>query len=139
MGRLLRFLIVVAIIFFGIGEWQGWYVGVAGQTPLLVYKKDYVAQASRRTVMRNEMPVNITGNVQNGSVTVKIHYERPASIQTSAAALPERVVFERTWNKGQRIALNELVDQGRGNYRTEITFENATGMFNLKLPTSSEL
>lgn len=139
MGRLLRFLIVVAIIFFGIGEWQGWFLGVTGQTPLLVYKKDHVAESTRRTVMRDDMPINITGNVKNGSVTVRIHYERPASIQTSAQALPERMVFERAFHKGQRIALNEIVEEGRGNYRTEIAFENATGVFNLKLPASSEL
>ncbi len=50
-----------------------------------------------------------------------------------------RKVFERTFQQGQRIALNELVDEGRGNYRTELLFENATGVFNLKLPNSSEL
>jgi hypothetical protein len=129
----------MAVIFFGIGEWQGWYLGLAGQTPLLVYKKDFTAESTRRTLNRNELPVNLTGNVKHGNVTVRIHFARPMSIQTGASALPEKVVFERSFSRGQRVAINELVQEGRGNYRIEIDFEEATGVFRLRLPTAAEL
>jgi hypothetical protein len=61
------------------------------------------------------------------------------SIQTGASALPEKVVFERSFSRGQRVAINELVQEGRGNYRVEIMFEEATGVFRLRLPTAAEL
>lgn len=41
MKTLLGWIVVLSVIFFGVGEFAGgWYLGVPSQTPLLVYKKN---------------------------------------------------------------------------------------------------
>ena len=131
--------VVLAVIFFAVGEWRGWYLGVASQTPMYVYKKDYVAQATRKTINSDDLPFEVSGNVQQGSVTVAVFYERPFSIQTGAPALPERKVFEQTYSRGERIDLERVVSEGRGVYRVQLRFDDATGLFRMSLPTAAEL
>jgi hypothetical protein len=139
MRDLLVFCVVAAVVFFGVGEWRGWYLGIPSQTPLVVYKKSHVATATRRTINLDYLPLDVSGDVQDGSVTVVVYHERPFSYQTSRAARPETKVFERSYAKGQRIAINEPVSQGPGIYRVQFEFEDATGFFRLKLPTGAEL
>lgn len=139
MRDLLVSCIVLGVLFFGVGEWQGWYLGVPSQTPVYVYKKSRIATATRRTINTDHVPLVVSGDVQQGSVTVAVYYERPFSFQSGRASHPDTKVFERVFSKGQRVALNQVIAQGVGIYRVQLEFEDATGLFRVKLPTAAEL
>lgn len=139
MRDIVIFLLILVGIFFAIGEWRGWYLGVPGQTPVVLYKKDHYARTPVRTVVRNDMPISISGQVRQGTVRVQVYYERPASVQTNAPALPERLIFEQTYGRGQRIAIAERFDQGRGIYTVAVTYDDASGTFRFGFPRPSEL
>lgn len=133
------FLVVVGVALFAIGEWRGLYLGILGQTPVVTYKTDHTAQSTRRTISATSLPLNLTGELQNGSLTVTVSFERPASFQTGATAVAGQTVFERTFRRGERIALNELIQEGVGVYTVWLDFDQATGYFRLRLPTGAEL
>ena len=139
MRGLITFLIIVAVVFFAVGEARGWYLGYATQPPILVYKKDHVADTSRRTLSRTDMPVRFTGEVRRGSVHLEVRYQRPSSFQTSSGAGAEQVVFEQTWTRGQRIAFDRLFELGGGVYTVYVTYTDATGLFRLNMPDGIEL
>ncbi|MFA5594710.1 MAG: hypothetical protein WDA15_05460 [Trueperaceae bacterium] len=139
MRGFITFLIILAIVFFAVGETRGWYLGFPTQTPILVYKKDHTAETTRRTLSRTDMPVRFTGEVQRGSVHLEVRYQRPSSFQTSSAAGAEQVVFEQTWTKGQRIAFDRLFEQGGGIYTVYVTYRDATGIYNLHMPDGIDL
>jgi len=139
MRGFITFLIILAIVFFAVGETRGWYLGFPTQTPILVYKKDHTAETTRRTLSRTDMPVRFMGEVQRGSVHLEVRYQRPSSFQTSSAAGAEQVVFEQTWTKGQRIAFDRLFEQGGGIYTVYVTYRDATGIYNLHMPDGIDL
>lgn len=139
MRDFLVFVAILAAIFFGIGEWQGWYLGVPGQTPVFVYKKDAAAFATRRTLTRNDLPYRVSGDLRRGRVTVEGYYQQAASFQTGAAASPEQLVFRETFTAGQAVDLAGQMRRGTGVYRLRLVFEDATGLFRVELPKSSEL
>ncbi|MFA5550778.1 MAG: hypothetical protein WDA03_04095 [Trueperaceae bacterium] len=139
MRGLITFLIIVAVVFFAVGEARGWYLGFPTQTPILVYKKDHTADTSRRTLSRTDMPVRFTGEVQRGSVHLEVRYQRPSSFQTNTGAGSEQVVFEQTWTRGQRIAFDRLFELGGGVYTVYITYSDATGIFRLTMPDGIDL
>ncbi len=139
MRDLLGFLLVVVVIFFVVGELRGWYLGVPTQTPILVYKMDHVADTSRRTVMREDMPVGFRGKVRRGQVTVSVLHERSTSFQTGREASPLTTVFERTFRVGETIAIDELFQLGGGVYTVRVAYQDATGLFHMSLPGGSEL
>ncbi|UCH26742.1 MAG: hypothetical protein JSV66_03590 [Trueperaceae bacterium] len=127
------------VVFFGVGEWRGWYLGVPAQTPMFIYKKDHVALATRRTINTEHLPFEVSGKVQRGNVKLEVLYELTASFQNRTKGAPERSLFEQVYTKGQTIAINERFEAGKGIYRVRLTFSDATGLFSLKLPTSSQL
>ena len=139
MRDTLVFILILVAVFFGVGEWRGWYVGVPGSTPVFVYQKDHRAVTEVRTVTRSDMPIEVSGRVRRGSVTLQVTYERPTSFQTGGAALPERTVFEQTYRTGQTIAYRETVAEGRGVYRVVMTYDDASGTFRFRFPRASEL
>jgi len=139
MRDILIFSLFIVAVFIGVGEWRGWYLGVPGSTPVVVYKMDHRAVVERRTVMRTDMPLAMEGRVRQGTVTVQVTYERPPSIQTATQPLPERVVFEQVYRAGQRIVLNQTFDEGGGVYRLRVTYADASGTFTFRLPPSSQL
>ncbi len=139
MRDLLGFLLVLAAVFFIVGETRGWYLGIPTQTPILLYKKDHTAETSRRTVMRDDMPVSFSGQVRRGSVTLTVRYERPASFQTGQAGRAPVKLFERSYRQGERIALSEVFASGGGIYTVQVDYQDATGIFRLTLPGGSEL
>ncbi len=139
MRGFLTFLVILAIVFFAVGETRGWYLGIPGQTPVFVYKKDFTATTTRRTLQRTDMPVRFTGDVKAGSVTVEVRYQRPSSFQTSAAAGSETKLFEATYGKGQRAALDRVFDNGGGEYTVIMRYQGATGLFTLKVPGGPDL
>lgn len=136
---LVIFLLILTGIFFAIGEWQGWYLGIPNQTPVYVYKKDHYARTPIRTVTRSDMPIAIEGRVRQGTVRVQVLYESPASFQTGAAAIPERTVFDQAFGTGQRVAVDQTFSHGRGIYTITMTYENASGTFRFRYPVASQL
>ena len=139
MRDFLIFVAIIGAVFFGIGEWQGWNLGVPGQTPILVYKKDGASLLTRRTINRNDFPYEVSGRVQRGTVTVEGYYQQGASFQSNSPAGSERLVFKETFGAGQTIALNGQMQQGTGYYRLRLVFDDATGLFRVRAPSSSEL
>lgn len=139
MRDFIVFVLIAAAVFFGFGEWQGWYIGIAGQTPIFVYKRDYTATVSRRTVSRTDFPFSVTGTVRHGTVRVQGYYEQPQSFQTGRAGQPERLVFEQEFSQGQRINISEIMNRGQGIYRVRLVFDNATGTFRIRVPNGAEL
>ncbi len=141
MRDFLIFLVVLAIVFFAVGEWRGWFLGVPSSTPIFVYKKDFTALTTRRTINQNGMAVRVTGRVQNGSVTIFVVYENRGSFQegTDGSIREDAIVFEETYRVGQTIAINELFEEGVGFYQIRMVFEDATGLFRVILPQASQL
>ena len=133
-------LAVAVVIFFGVGEFLGgWYVGVAPQTPVLVYKKTHTTTLTRR-VTGDTFTFDLGGEVRGGTVTVEGLYERPASYQNPGrAALPPRELFNKRFGPGERVRVAETLKAGTGVYRVRVTFEAATGLFHLEVPAASEL
>ena len=141
MGAWLKFVAFLVIVFFGVGEFLGgWYLGVAPQTPMFVYKKDRVTTVTRRMLNQREFPFEVSGNVQNGTVTVEVTLEVPASFQNpNAPTRPEHRVFREEFHQGERIDISRVLERGSGFYRVYLIFDNATGLFSVDVPTSSEL
>lgn len=139
MRDLLIFLAIVAVVFFAVGETRGWNVGIPAQTPVFVYKRSGEAVTSRRAISLDAMPVNLRGKVRHGTVKVTIEYRRPSSFQTGAKAGADRVLFEQSYRKGERIAIDQPFDGGAGDYTIRMVFDDATGLFRLKLPANSAL
>lgn len=139
MRDFLVFLVIVAVVFFAVGETRGWNVGVPAQTPVFVYKRTGEAVASRRTLSLESLPVALHGKVRHGTVKVTIAYQRPSSFQTGAGEGDRRVLFEQSYRSGERIAIDQAFDGGTGDYSIRLGFDDATGMFRLKLPNNSSL
>lgn len=139
MRDFLIFVALLAAAFFVIGETLGWQLGVAGQTPVYVYKKDGQAVAERRTIRRDELPVSISGRVRDGAVTVTVVYQDPGSFQTNRGADAPETVFEERFLAGQTIAIERLASEGSGIYQVQLRFDGATGLFRMPMPNASEL
>lgn len=139
MRDFLIFVVLVTIAFFAIGETVGWQIGVPGQTPVYVYKQDGMASATRRTIRRDSLPVEVEGRVRDGAVTVRVIYQDVGSFQTNRGASSPEVVYEEVFQEGRIVALNELFEEGAGEYRVELHFSGATGLFRMPMPTSAEL
>jgi len=139
MREFLGFVLFAAIVFFAVGETVGWNVGVAGSTPVFVYKRDGGASTARRTIQRDAMPIEVEGRVRDGQVRVQIVYQDTGSFQTNRSAEPPELVFEETYQRGQRIAIDEVFDEGRGEYTIDLTFSGATGLFRVVVPDNSQL
>lgn len=141
MRGILQFLGFCTIVFFVVGHWGGgWFLGVAPQTPIFVYKKDAVTTLERRAINASEFPFRIEGRVREGTLTVRGSYERPTSFQHfQQQPIPERIYFEERFIQGQTVNLSEFLRQGPGIYRVQLSFEDATGMFDVDVPPSSEL
>ena len=139
MRDLIVFLLLLTALFFGVGEWRGWYLGVPGQTPIFVYKKDFVAEATRQTINTDGLPLTVGGRVRQGSVTVEVLYEQPASFQEGTGAQRSKQVFEQQYQQGQRIAIDERFEEGKGIYTLKLTFEKASATLRVGLPNSAQL
>lgn len=134
MREFLGFLVFLAIVFFVVGETVGWNVGVAGSTPVGVYKRSGVVNGQAQTVRADAMQIEVSGRVRTGEVEVLVSYQDTGSFQTSRPAAPEDALFEETFQRGQRIAIDQLFEEGRGTYGVRLTFRDATGIFNVRFP-----
>jgi hypothetical protein len=134
---LAKLILIPAVIFFGVGEWQGWYVGAAPHTPIFVYKKDYTH--TRQTTHAESYEFTLSGRLRQGSLIVEASYERPPSVQTSRQGEPERCVFRQEFRAGEPIVLSENLRNGAGIYRIRLIFDDATGSLRLKVPGNALL
>ncbi len=141
MRTLLGWLVVVSIVFFGVGEFAGgWYLGVAPQTPLLVYKKTTAKAVSRRTTMSTAFPFKVSGVLRSGTLTVQGIYERSGSFQNpGAASSPAQAYFVQTFPAGRPVRVDETLRRGAGIYTVRLIFRDATGRISVKVPNNSEL
>jgi hypothetical protein len=139
MRELFGFLVFLTIVFFVVGETVGWNVGVAGNTPVGLYKRSGTITAERATVRADEMIIGVSGRVRAGEVDVEIVYQDTGSFQANRAAEPAETIFERTYRRGERIAIDELFDEGRGDYRVTLRFRDVTGLFTVRFPPNVEL
>lgn len=139
MRGFLTFLVIAAIVFFAVGETHGWYLGIPSHTPVFVYKMTASGQASRQTFNVDALPVKLTGTVRHGSVEVKVVFQTPESFQSMKPAGPDDTIFEQTYSKGQRIAIDRKFEGGKGDYTVVLNFTDATGLFRLVVPNENQL
>lgn len=140
MRGFIIFLVIVAGIFFGVGETRGWLVGVVGNTPVFAYKTDGSISATRRLLNTDEFTFAVSGEVTKGSVIVYVTYERPQSFQNqSQRALAESIEYEQPFRKGEPINIEETVGKGQGVYKVRLDFTNGSGKFDVTLPSAGQL
>lgn len=139
MRGLIQFAVVVAVLFFGVGEWQGWYLGVPPHTPMILYKKDHVVTVSRRTMTAQSFDFGLEGRLRQGRLTVEAYYERPESFQTGRPGESARRVYQETFAAGQSVRVAQTLRQGQGIYRVRLTFEDSSGTLRLRLPEAGTL
>ena len=139
MRPLLQFFGFCFIVFFIVGEFQGWYLGFAPNTPMLLYKQDYNTNVVRDVRFGDELPLELSGKVRNGSVRVEAYFEIPSSFQQGTQGTQPRLVFEQDFLAGQQINIKEALDRGRGRYTVRILYRDATGIFELNLPGNNSL
>lgn len=141
MRGLFQFAIFLAIVFFIVGEFfGGWYLGVAPQTPIFVYKNNHITTIKRQSFSAGEVPFTVKGKLRRGVLTVEGIYERPTSIQhTTRTALPPKIYFSESFRANEPIFLSETIKQGPGIYRLKLIFEDASGTVNVDIPPSSSL
>jgi hypothetical protein len=131
MRALLQFLGFCFIVFFVVGEFQGWYVGMATQTPMLVYKVDKAVEVTRDVLYEDQFDFDLRGKVNDGIVRVEAFFEIPPSFQAGTAGKAPKKVFDKEFDTGQDIQLNEIIKSGKGRYTVRILYEGATGIFRM--------
>lgn len=124
-------LLVFVGLFFGIGEWQGWNIGIAGHTPTLVYKKDAQVRVVRRVRVDNELPFRFKGTLRDGSLIVKGIFKTAANFETNAREGKDKLIFKEEYHKGDKINIEHTLQSGKGVYVIELDYKEATGFFNL--------
>jgi len=77
--------------------------------------------------------------VRAGEVEVVVIYQDTGSFQTNRPPDPAEVIYEQTFRRGERIAIDELFDEGRGNYLVTLRFRDATGLFTIRYPQNVDL
>ncbi len=131
MRALLQFLGFCFIVFFVVGEFQGWYVGLATQTPMLVYKVDKAVEVSRDVHFEDQFDFDLRGKVSDGVVRVEAFFEIPPSFQAGTAGKAPKKVFDETFATGQDIQIDKILKSGKGRYTVRILYEDATGIFRM--------
>jgi hypothetical protein len=141
MRNPIKFLAFLIIVFFGVGEFAGgWHIGMPPNSPVWLYKKSSSNTITRRTLNSQSLPFTVTGDLNQGSVTVEVWYERPTSFQDPGqAALPPRVYFSETFSAHYPIRVDKIMNQGQGIYTLRLTYEDATGSLRVRVPPASQL
>ena len=141
MRNLIVWPIVLALVFFGVGEFAGgWYLGVAPQTPVLIYKKTTSRTVSRSTATEASFPFKVDGSLSRGTLTVEGSYELPASFQNPGARpIAAQVFFTETFSAGTPIHVDQTLQNGVGDYTVRLIFTDATGRLRVEVPANNEL
>ncbi len=126
-------LLVFLGIFFGIGEWQGWNIGLAGNTPTLVYKKDAQVRVVRRVRVDDQLPFTFKGNLSDGDLIIKGFFKTAANFETNAHEGKDKLIFKEEFHKGDKVNIEHILKSGKGVYVIELNYKEATGFFNLKI------
>lgn len=136
MRELLGFLVFLLIVFFVVGETVGWNVGVAGSTPVGVYKRSGIVEAETSTIRSEGMRIGVSGRVRAGEVDVLIQYQDTGSFQSNRPPEPVETIFEQNYRRGERIAIDQVFDEGAGDYGVRLTFREATGVYSIQFPSN---
>lgn len=139
MRGLIVWIVILTAVFFVVGETHGWYIGIPSHTPVFVYKMTASGRATRQTFNTDTLPVSLSGKVRHGSVEVKVIFQRPVSIQNNTPAGRDRPLFDHTYQTGETIAIDRAFKGGKGDYTVQLTFDDATGLFRLRLPDTNQL
>jgi hypothetical protein len=136
MRPLLQFLGFCFIVFFAVGELQGWYVGFPPSSPMLLYKMDREVSIRRDVRLEDDFSFDLSGQVRDGSVQVEAYFEIPASFQQGTKGKAPKKVFDEVFSTGERIDISKLIKSGQGRYTVRIIYQDTTGVF--RLGTSGE-
>ena len=136
---LLQFFGFVFIVFFIVGELQGWYVGIPPETPMFLYKADHIVSSSRTTKLENSFLLDFNGDVKRGNVLVEVFFEVPASFQGQRKAGKSFRVFHKNFIEGDQIKLKKSIRKGVGRYTVRISYNDTTGIYKLRMPNSNDL
>ena len=139
MRPLLQFVGFCFIVFFIVGEFQGWYLGLPPQTPMYLYKMDKTVNITRDTHFNDALDLNMRGRVRRGNVTVEVYFEVPPSFQANSAGIAPKLIFSEAFYVGQTVSIFDTLDEGKGRYTLRIHYQDATGSFTLKLPSENQL
>jgi len=139
MRSLLQFFGFLFIVFFMVGELQGWYVGFPPETPMLLYKADHIVSSSRTAKFENSFPLVLNGKVKRGEILVEVMFNIPASFQGQKNATSPVRIYHKTFYEGDDININKLLRKGSGRYTVRISYSDSTGIFKLKMPNSNDL
>jgi hypothetical protein len=131
MRALLQFLGFCFIVFFIVGEFQGWYVGLPLQTPMLVYKVDKAVEVTRDVLYEDQLDFDLRGKVNDGVVRVEAFFEIPPSFQAGTAGKAPKKIFDEEFGTGQDIQLGKILKAGKGRYTVRILYDKATGIFRM--------
>lgn len=139
MRPLLQFAGFCFIVFFLVGELQGWYVGMPPNTAMYLYKMDKVVSVVRDVKFTNELELGVDGKVNRGNVLVEVFFEIPPSFQSGTGGTKPKLIYSEEFYEGQRLNISEYLKKGKGRYTVRFTYVDATGSFQLKLPGKNEL
>ena len=130
-------IVILLIVFFGVGESIGWQLGVMSNTPVFVYKSTSKSMA-KRFIEKDWLDLTVKGKVTQGTVTLEVTHELPESFQNpNRPVIPLSTVYSQKFEKGERINLDERVAGGIGEYKVKLLFEKASGTFRVNLPKGS--
>ncbi len=133
---LISTIIIILVVFFGVGEFYGWKLGSMSQTPIFVYKSTGQSMAER-FVGKDWLDLTVEGKVRQGTVTLEITHELPKSFQDPGQpTVPLHTVYSQKFEKGEQIKFDEHVTEGPGKYQIKLLFEEASGTFRVRLPKS---
>ncbi len=133
---LITTIIILLIVFFGVGEWVGWKLGAISQTPIFVYKNTSQS-TTKRLSEGNPLGITALGKVRQGTVTLEVSHEIPKSFQSPGQqVVPLHKVYSQKFQKGEIINIDKKVVEGRGEYQVKLLFEKATGIFRVNLELS---
>ena len=136
MRPLLQFLGFCFIVFFTVGELQGWYIGVPPSSPMLLYKMDREVNIRRDVRLEDDFSFDLRGQVRDGSVEVEAFYEIPSSFQQGTQGKSAKKVFDEVYSTGETIDISKILKAGQGRYTVRIVYQDTTGVF--RLETSGE-
>jgi hypothetical protein len=131
MRPLLQFFGFCFIVFFVVGELQGWYVGFPPSSPMLLYKMNKEVTIKRDVKIEDKFDFNLSGKVRDGIVEVEAYFEVPPSFQQGTSGKQAKKVFNVIYSSGESIDLSKILKSGQGRYTIRILYQDVTGIFKL--------
>ncbi|MCA9839533.1 MAG: hypothetical protein KC422_21670 [Trueperaceae bacterium] len=139
MRPLLQFAGFCFIVFFIVGELQGWYVGMPPSSPMYLYKMDKTVNVVRDVKYVDELEFGMHGKASRGTVIVEVFFEIPPSFQSGTTGTTPKRIFSQEFFAGERIDISEFLKKGKGRYTVRLTYTDVTGTFRMELPKERDL